>query len=205
MKPGALAARIAAAAAAVACISLLAGKPSASPLANAPLPAEPVEGDRILLPAQQARQVTLPGGRKKEIKSVLNVRDRLRHGEYVWDDEGVEPGPIWVLADLSSQTLSVFRGGHEIGTAVILYGADEKPTPGGRFPILEKREHHRSNLYDAPMPYTLRLTMDGVAIHGSDVRNGMGTHGCLGVPTEFAARLFAAAKVGDEVFVLRRA
>jgi lipoprotein-anchoring transpeptidase ErfK/SrfK len=96
----------------------------------------------------------------------------------------------------------VFRGGHEIGTAVALYGADSKRTPVGEFPIQWKGKDHRSSLYDAPMPYTLRLTGDGVAIHGSDVRWGAATHGCIGVPSEFARRLFAEAKIGDRVVIL---
>ncbi len=41
------------------------------------------------------------------------------------------------------------------------------------------------------MPYMLRLTNDGVAIHGSNVRQGYATHGCIGVPTDFAKLLFA--------------
>jgi hypothetical protein len=52
------------------------------------------------------------------------------------------------------------------------------------------------------MPYMMRLTMDGVAIHGSDVREGAGTHGCLGVPLDFGARLFAEVERGTEVLVL---
>jgi lipoprotein-anchoring transpeptidase ErfK/SrfK len=52
------------------------------------------------------------------------------------------------------------------------------------------------------MPYTLRLTNDGVSIHASDVRWGAATHGCIGVPLAFAQRLFEAATVGDEVSVV---
>jgi lipoprotein-anchoring transpeptidase ErfK/SrfK len=52
------------------------------------------------------------------------------------------------------------------------------------------------------MPYTLRLTNDGVSIHASDVRYGAATHGCIGVPLAFAQRLFNAAHVGDEVTVV---
>ncbi len=43
-------------------------------------------------------------------------------------------------------------------------GKDGKDTPVGVFPILQKREMHRSNLYNsAPMPFMQRLTWDGVA------------------------------------------
>ena len=49
------------------------------------------------------------------------------------------------------------------------------------------------------MPYSLWLTSDGVAIHGSSVRWGSATHGCVGIPLDFAAKLFGAAHVGDRV------
>jgi lipoprotein-anchoring transpeptidase ErfK/SrfK len=56
---------------------------------------------------------------------------------------------------------------------------------------------------NAPMPHTLRLTWDGIAIHGSPVMNGYASHGCVAVPDEFAAKLFAAAKRGDKVIITR--
>jgi lipoprotein-anchoring transpeptidase ErfK/SrfK len=109
---------------------------------------------------------------------------------------------VWVRIDLSRQTMSVFRSNQEIGSAVILYGTDGKPTPTGVFPILAKAEQHSSNLYDAEMPYMLRLTNDGVAIHASNVRFGAATHGCIGVPIAFARLLFAQVKRGDPVAIV---
>jgi lipoprotein-anchoring transpeptidase ErfK/SrfK len=54
------------------------------------------------------------------------------------------------------------------------------------------------------MPWTLRLTWDGVAIHGgSEVENGYASHGCIGVPDDLAARLFAIARKGDKVIITR--
>ena len=58
-----------------------------------------------------------------------------------------------------------------------------------------------SNIYNAPMPYMLRLTNDGISIHGSDVGDGYATHGCIGVPRAFAKRIFDAVKLGDRVIV----
>jgi lipoprotein-anchoring transpeptidase ErfK/SrfK len=127
----------------------------------------------------------------------------MEYGEFRWNDRGVPAGPIWIRIDLKSQLLSVFRAGHEIGTAVILYGTDGLPTPSGKFPILAKWKDHRSATYDnAPMPYTLRLTKDGVAIHGSNVRWGFATHGCIGIPTDFAAKVFGVVHVGDPVLIV---
>ncbi len=105
--------------------------------------------------------------------------------------------------DLKQQLISVFRAGHEIGTAVILYGAEEKETPDGVFPVIAKIKDHKSVTYgDAPMPYTLRLTNDGVSIHGSDVRWGAATHGCIGVPLEFAQKLYGQVSRGDQVVIV---
>ena len=136
------------------------------------------------------------------VKSVLPIETPFRHGDYVWDESRAPAaGPVIITVDLKAQTLSAFRDGHEIGAAVIIYGADDKPSPLGAFPITQKDADHVSNLYDAPMPYMLRLTNDGVAIHGSDVQWGNATHGCIGVPTAFARKLFAAVKLGDLVII----
>jgi lipoprotein-anchoring transpeptidase ErfK/SrfK len=172
---------------------------------EAPSPVEPAptvlkSGGRIIYP--QPESLPLTAERQQEVRSILDVRGSMRYGDFLWNDRNVPAGEVLVRVDLRAQTISVFRAGHEIGSAVILYGADSKPTPHGTFPILEKRAQHRSNLYDADMPYMLRLTYDGVAIHGSEVRRGAATHGCIGVPTAFARNLFEAVKRGDEVVIV---
>ena len=160
-------------------------------------------GDRIAVSPESLREAYAEGLVDRPIKSILNVPERMSYGDFKWDDTGVPAGPAWIRVDLKSQIISVFRSGDEIGTAVILYGADGVPTPAGKFPILAKMKDHRSATYDAPMPYTLRLTRDGVSIHASNVRWGYATHGCIGVPQAFAAKLFEAASVGDEVLITR--
>jgi hypothetical protein len=142
-----------------------------------------------------------PDAGAQAVRSLLNVETPMRFGDYVWDEAGVPAGPIWVRVDLSRQLISVFRGGHEIGTAVILYGGEGKPTPVGQFAVLQKAVDYHSRSYDAEMPFMLRLTADGVAIHASDVRPGWATHGCVGVPREFARRLYAEVNLGDRVVI----
>lgn len=137
------------------------------------------------------------------VKRILAVKSPFVHGDYYWDEAGVPAGPIVVTVDLAAQVLSVFRGGYEIGTAVMVYGADEKPTPLGVFAVSQKDATHVSNLYNAPMPYMLRLTNDGISIHGSPVGSDLATHGCVGVPKPFAKLLFGAVKLGDRVIVSR--
>ena len=137
------------------------------------------------------------------IKRVLPIEGPIRYGEWHWDDEDVPDGPLVMTVDLQARVISVFRGGYEIGAAAALLGTPEHPTPTGTFPILTKERHNVSEKYgNAPMPWTLRLTWDGVAIHGgSTVELGYASHGCIGVPDEFVSRLFDTAKVGDRVII----
>jgi lipoprotein-anchoring transpeptidase ErfK/SrfK len=162
-----------------------------------------VGSDRTFITDAQNFQARAQGLFDRDVKSVLNVTERLRYGEYRWDEKNVPDGGIWVRVDLKRQLISVFRGGHEIGTAVILYGAEDKETPVGVFPVLAKIRDHKSTTYDnAPMPYTMRLTGDGVSIHGSEVSWGRATHGCIGVPLEFAHKLFDEISKGDQVTIV---
>lgn len=165
------------------------------------MPAAAARG-RVFVTKAQLSQALASGTVDQPIKSLLLVHQPLTYGQYEWNDTAIPNGPTWVRIDLGAQLISVFRAGHEIGTAVIVYGGDNKQTPVGKLHILAKARDHRSSLYDASMPYTLRLTNDGVSIHGSSVRWGAATHGCIGVPLDFARRLFDATKVGDEVIIL---
>jgi hypothetical protein len=157
---------------------------------------------RIWYPADSYPELSLPDGRREVVRSMLDIPRRMRFGEFVWNEDHIPQGPVWVRIDLARQLLSVFRGGHEIGAAVILYGTDGKPSPTGSLTILEKNPNYYSHNYHAPMPYMLRLTNDGVAIHGSNVREGYASHGCIGVPLDFARLLFGATNKGDLVAVL---
>lgn len=168
------------------------------------VPAITRSGDRLLFAPASRPLATFPDGRRHPIDSLLRVPGRLSYGTFLWNESNVPAGQVWVRVDLDRQMISVFRGTHEIGTSLILYGADAKPTPLGAFPVLAKLKDHRSRTYgDAPMPYTMRLTKDGVAIHGSNVREGAATHGCVGVPSAFAAKMFNVIGLGDTVMIVR--
>jgi len=144
-------------------------------------------------------------GDRLVIKRILPIEGPIRYGEWHWDDEGVPAGKLVVTVDLDARVLSVFRDGYEIGATAVLLGTDEHPTPLGTFPILTKERHNVSEKYDnAPMPWTLRLTWDGIAIHGgSEIVNGYASHGCIAVPDGFAAKLYEIARRGDKVVITR--
>lgn len=187
--------------------SLALTAPHVAPIAPAKTPARPVAPKPAAKPVKIAAQTPAPAPVPTSdayvIKRILQIPNPMRQGDHYWDEKGVPQGPVVVTVDLAAQTVSIFRAGYEIGTAVIIYGADDKPTPLGIFPITQKDAHHVSNLYNAPMPYMLRLTNDGISIHGSEVGDGYVTHGCIGVPKAFAKRIFDAVKLGDRVIVTR--
>lgn len=138
------------------------------------------------------------------IKRILPISGPIKYGEWHWDEKDVPKGPIVVTVDLDARVLSVFRGGYEIGATAVLLGTEDKPTPLGVFPITQKDRDHVSNIYTgAPMPYMQRLTDDGITLHGSKVEKGYASHGCVGMPEDFAAKLFATTHVGDKVYITR--
>lgn len=138
-----------------------------------------------------------------EVRQELDVPHWLGPGEYVWAGENAPvEGETVIVVNLRARVLSVYRAGIEIGRSSLIYGADNKPTPTGSFPILQMRADHWSNLYDAPMPHMLRLTWDGIAVHGSpELADDMATRGCVGLPEAFAERLFEVVDIGDRVIV----
>jgi lipoprotein-anchoring transpeptidase ErfK/SrfK len=138
------------------------------------------------------------------IKRILPIKGAIKYGEWHWDEANVPAGPIVMTVDLDARVISVFRGGYEIGTSAVLLGTGDTPTPLGVFPITEKDKDHVSNIYTgAPMPYMQRLTNDGITLHGSNVELGYASHGCVGMPVDFAAKLFGTTKIGDKVYITR--
>ena len=140
------------------------------------------------------------------IAKTMQFAAPIKFGDWAWNETGAPlTGPVLVTVDIKSETLSVFRGGHQIGMTRMIYGDDDKPTPTGVFPIIEKNEKHRSSIFvNAPMPYMLRMTGDGISVHGADkVEPIYATNGCIGIPNGFAKRLFGVVMPGDRIVVTK--
>lgn len=166
------------------------------------LPAETPENRGRPVVAQQDKRPDAVQALR--ITKEITVTRWLEPGQYVWEAEAAAAarGPATVVVNLRSRTLSVYRGGVEIGRSSMLYGFGDHPTPLGTFPVKEKKVDHHSRTYNAPMPHMLRLTDDGVALHGSQLMgNDRATHGCIGLPREFAALLYDQVGLGDQVII----
>lgn len=168
---------------------------------------DPAAPEMIAQPVAGEAADAAPAARDEPfvIKRILPISGPIKYGEWHWDDENIPDGPLVMTVDLEARVISVFQGGHEIGAAAVLLGTDEYPTPLGTFPILAKERHNVSEKYNnAPMPWTLRLTWDGIAIHGgSTVENGYASHGCVAAPDGFMAKLYEVAARGDTVVITR--
>lgn len=133
----------------------------------------------------------------------LSLTTNVEPGRYVWRDDGEAAGPVRILVSLPLQLAFVWRGSALIGISSVSTGIIGHDTPTGTFTILEKDPDHHSNLYDnAPMPWMLRITWDGVALHAGKVTGEPASHGCIRLPAAFARKLYGIADVGTTVSVV---
>jgi peptidoglycan hydrolase-like protein with peptidoglycan-binding domain len=111
--------------------------------------------------------------------------------------------PLQVIVSKDQQSLVVYDGDTVIATSNVSTGKAGHSTPTGIFSILEKRRHHKSNIYsNAPMPYMQRLTWSGIALHSAKhVPDYPASHGCVRLPNDFAAELFKMTSRGLHVLI----
>jgi len=139
--------------------------------------------------------------------TVAQAAAALAPNRFVWADPSMAQAdpialPVTVVISLPMQRAYVYRGDMMVAAASVSTGKDGKDTPVGVFPILQKREMHRSNLYNsAPMPFMQRLTWDGVALHAGNNPGFPDSHGCIRLPAAFAKKLFSITSVGTNVIV----
>ena len=128
-------------------------------------------------------------------------KDTLKNGQHLWKDK--DRGAVThVVISLSEQMAYAYRDDELVGVSTISSGTDKNPTPTGIFPILDKKRMHRSIKYDnAPMPFMQRLDDYGIALHAGNLPGYPASHGCIRLPSAFAAKLFAATKIGTEVLI----
>ncbi|UZW56875.1 L,D-transpeptidase family protein [Sphingobium sp. JS3065] len=130
------------------------------------------------------------------------AQEPVAAGGYRWLEEGPFAGPLYLVISIDRQMAHVYDGDRLVGIASVSTGMKGHRTPTGEFPVLQKREWHRSNLYsNAPMPFMQRLTWDGIALHAGHNPGYPASHGCIRLPHAFARRLFEMTQVGTLVSV----
>ena len=129
--------------------------------------------------------------------------EAMKPGQFVWSPGIAPDGPITMVVSLDEQRAYVYRNGLRIAYTTVSTGRKGHATPLGVFTILQKdRDHHSDKYNDAPMPYQERLTWDGVALHAGGLPGYPSSHGCVHLPSAFAADLFAITPMGMTVVVV---
>ncbi len=155
-----------------------------------------------LLAAAPAAPTFAQGALQSEQLRLAKQAEKLKPGQWVWAEKIAPAGPILVYVDLARQRATVYRNGVRIGVTTVSSGKEGYETPMGVFTILEKDRDHRSRTYDnAPMPYNLRLTWKGVALHAGNLPGYPASHGCVRLPMEFAKKLFTTMPMGGTVVI----
>src|SRR5471030_3157661 len=126
----------------------------------------------------------------------------LKPGDYIWHPEVSPAGPVVVLVSLPDQVMYVYRNGVRIGRSTVSTGTKGHRTPTGVFTILQKKVNHESSIYKgAKMPNMQRLTWTGIAMHAGQLPGYPASHGCVRLPEDFAAKLYAITNLGTTVII----
>ena len=112
--------------------------------------------------------------------------------------------PVMAIVALSEQRVSIYDADGKIMESPVSSGATGYETPAGIFSIVQKKEDHRSNLYeDGEMPFMQRITWTGIALHAGVLPGRPASHGCVRLPMAFARQLFDTTELGLRVLIVR--
>src|SRR5271166_3442978 len=110
--------------------------------------------------------------------------------------------PIMAIVSIKSQKVTIYDADGWVLRAPVSSGTAGRETPAGVFSVVEKDKDHRSSLYDdAWMPHMLRITWNGVALHGGPLPGYAASHGCVRMPFGFAEKLFDKTWIGMRVII----
>lgn len=108
------------------------------------------------------------------------------------------------IVALSDQRISIYGAEGKLLEAPVSSGAAGYETPAGIFSVVQKKEEHRSNLYeDGEMPFMQRITWTGIALHAGALPGFPASHGCVRLPMAFARHLFDMTELGMRVVIVR--
>jgi lipoprotein-anchoring transpeptidase ErfK/SrfK len=110
--------------------------------------------------------------------------------------------PIMAIVSIKSQKVTIYDADGWILRAPVSSGTTGRETPAGIFSVVQKDRDHHSSLYDdAWMPHMLRITWNGIALHGGPLPGYAASHGCVRMPFGFAEKLFDKVPIGTRVII----
>ena len=106
------------------------------------------------------------------------------------------------IVSIKSQKVTIYDADGWILSAPVSTGTKGRETPAGVFAVVEKNKDHRSNMYDdAWMPHMLRITWNGIALHGGPLPGYAASHGCVRMPFGFAEKLFDKVRMNTRIII----
>src|SRR5580692_2662063 len=110
--------------------------------------------------------------------------------------------PIMAIVSIKTQQVTFYDADGWILRAPVSTGTTGRETPAGVFAVVEKNKDHHSSMYDdAWMPNMLRITWNGIALHGGPLPGYAASHGCVRMPFDFAEKVFDKAPMGMRVII----
>jgi hypothetical protein len=110
--------------------------------------------------------------------------------------------PIMGIVSIKSQKVTFYDADGWIWRAPVSTGTKGRETPAGVFAVVEKDKDHHSSMYDdAWMPNMLRITWNGIALHGGPLPGYAASHGCVRMPFSFAERIFDKVSIGTRIII----
>jgi lipoprotein-anchoring transpeptidase ErfK/SrfK len=126
----------------------------------------------------------------------------LKPGRFLWRDVPSGAGPERVVVSLGDQLAFLYRGDTLMAVTTISSGTPTNPTPTGIFNIHTKKTMHRSRKYEnAPMPFAQFIDQYGIALHAGHLPGHPASHGCIRLPSQFAAKLYKVTDLGTTVMI----
>ena len=108
-----------------------------------------------------------------------------------------------IVISLAEQRLYAYSGTELVAWSNVSTGKAGHETPVGTFKITQKHIDHYSSIYNnAPMPYFMRLTNDGVGLHAGQLPGYAASHGCIRLPMGMVKELYQHTPSGTEVHVI---
>jgi hypothetical protein len=106
-----------------------------------------------------------------------------------------------IVISIRDQHATLYEHGQPTFQTRVSTGRKGYPTPHGEYVITDKRRTWQSTLYDAEMPYFMRLSGSDIGLHEGVVPRGPASHGCIRLPAAAARNLYARMRPGDPVTI----
>ena len=175
-----------------------------------------------------ARPQPRPTPAMKRANELIRPQDPINVSPRLLDQ--LSPDNSHVRVSLSKQRAYLMMGDQIVVDSPISSGKRARPTPQGRFHVLEKDKNHKSSLYGdfvdssgrivrrgvssridsapsgthyvgADMKWFMRLTDEGVGMHVGFLPGYPASHGCIRMPSVTAEMFYNHVKVGTPVVV----